>query len=63
MESMFFKVGVQQVFLQLIQHLLNDFYVFFPLVFSSNKNIVKVHNNIDIELFCQNHIKIVLKYS
>ena len=43
------EIGIQQVLLQLIQHLLNGFYLLFSLDLSVNKIIIKVHNNKDVK--------------
>ncbi len=55
------KIGIQQVFLQLIQHPSNGFHGFFSLAFSIDENIIEIYNKEDIELLRQDLIDIVLK--
>ena len=44
-----------------VQHPLNAFYMFFSLAFSIDENVIKVYNNKDVKLFCQNLVNIILE--
>ncbi len=46
----------------MIHHPSNGFNMFFFLALNIDENVVKVHNNEDIELFCQDLINIALKH-
>ncbi len=49
-ELTFFQVNIQQIFPQLVQNPLNNFYVAISLIFGVNKNVIQVYNNKDIKL-------------
>ena len=60
-ESTFFEINIQQVFLSLIQYLLNGFYMLFSFVFSINEDIIKIYYYKNIKLLRQDLVNIVLK--
>ncbi len=37
---------------------MNGFYIFFSLVLSINENVIKVYNNKDVELLCQDLVDV-----
>lgn len=55
------EVDIQQVFLQLIENLLNGLYVCFCLILCVDKNVIKVHNNKNLKLFHWDLVDIIPK--
>ncbi len=47
--------------LQLLQHLLKCLHVLFAFAFSIDENVIEVHYNKNVELFCQDLIDVTLK--
>ena len=45
----------------LVQHPLNNFYIFFSFVFSVDKNIIKIYYYKNIKVFCQDLVDIILE--
>ncbi len=62
-EIILFQVGIQQIFLSLVQNWLKSFYIVFFFIFGIDKDIIQVYNNKNIKLLYQDLIDISLKYS
>lgn len=61
MELTLLEVGVQQIFPYLVQYLSNSFYVFFSFALHVNEDVVKIYNNKNIKLLCQNFVDVALE--
>ena len=62
MKSTFLQVDIQQEFPQLVKNPMHCLDVAFALIFGIDKDIIQIHNDEDIELFCKNLINIALEY-
>ncbi len=62
MKLTLFQVGIQQILLQLLQHLLNGFYVLFAFTFSVDEDIIEVYYLKKIELLYKDFFNIALEH-
>ena len=61
MKSTFLQIGIQREFPQLIKNPAHCLDVTFALIFSIDENIIQIHNDEDIELFCKDLIDVALE--
>ena len=61
MEPTLFQIGKQAIFPQNVWDPPHGFYVTLTLILSVAKEVIQVHDDKDIKLFCQDHIDVILE--
>ena len=61
MELTFLQIGKQAIFPQNLQEPLYYFYMTLTLILSVDEDVIQIHNDEDIELFCQDLVDIALE--
>ena len=61
MEPTLLQIGKQAIFPQKVQYLPHDFHETLILILNVDKNVIQIHNDKDIELFCQDLVDITLE--
>ena len=61
MEPTLLQIGKQAIFPQKIQYPPHGFHVTLTLILSVDEDIIQIHNDEDIELFCQDLVDIALE--
>ena len=63
MEPTLLQIGKQAIFPQKIQYPPHGFHVTLTLIFSVDEDVIQIHDDKNIGLFCQNLIDIALEAS
>ena len=61
MELACLHIGKQVILSQKVQYSPHGFYVIPALILSIDEDVIQIHNNKDIKLFCQDYIDITLE--
>ena len=61
MKSTFLQIDIQQEFAQLVKNSTHYLNVIFALIFGVNEDFIKIHNDKNIEFFCDDLIDVALE--
>ena len=61
MEPTLLQIGKQAIIPQKVWYLLHGFHVTLTLILSVDEDVIQIHDDEDIELFCQDLVDIALE--